>query len=394
MPLTDSFLRTLKPGEKDEKHFDGGGMFLLSRPNGAKYWRLKYRFNGKEKLLALGTYPEVSLKEARERREAARKLLANEIDPSENRKVQKAAREERAVNSFEAIAREWYAKYSPNWAESHAAKLLRRLDRDVFPWLGGRPIAEITPPELLEVLRRIEDRGALETAHRALQTCGQIFRYAVATGRAGRDPSQDLKGALPPTRAEHMAAVTEPADVGALLRMIDGYEGTLTIRCALRLAPLVFVRPGELRQAEWKDFNLEAAEWRYLVSKTRTDHVVPLARQAVAILEEIRPLTGNGRYVFPSLRTDDRPMSDNAILSALRRMGVPKDEMSGHGFRAMARTLLHERLNFPAEVIEHQLAHRVPDALGAAYNRTKFLDDRRRMMQVWADYLDQLRGEQ
>ncbi|RZU46828.1 integrase [Fluviicoccus keumensis] len=392
MPLTDSFLRTLKPAEKDEKHFDGGGMFLLSKSNGAKYWRLKYRFGGKEKLLALGTYPEVSLKEAREKREAARKLLANEIDPGENRKIQKAARELRAENSFETIAREWFTKHSPNWAESHADKVLRRLERDVFPWLGGKPIAEITPPVLLDTLRRIEERGALETAHRVLQSCGQIFRYAVVTGRAERDPSQDLKGALPPTRAEHMAAVTEPADVGNLLRMIDGYHGTLVTRCALRLAPLVFVRPGELRQAEWKDIDLEAAEWRYLVSKTKTDHVVPLSRQAIAILEEIRPLTGRGRYVFPSPRSDERPMSDNAILSSLRRMGIAKEEMTGHGFRAMARTLLHERLKFPAEVIEHQLAHKVPDALGAAYNRTKFLDDRRRMMQVWADYLDELRA--
>lgn len=392
MPLTDSFLRTLKPPAKPEKHSDTGGLFILATPNGGKWWRLKYRFGGKEKLLSMGTYPEVGLKAARDRRDDARALLAEGIDPGIERKVQKSARAMRDANSFEAVAREWLAGKMPGWASGHAEKVIARLEQDVFPWVGGRPIAEVTAPELLAMARRIEARGALDTAHRALQNCGQVFRYAVSTGRAERDPVQDLRGALPPARTRNFAAVTEPSEVAGLLRMLDGYHGTLTTRCALQLAPLVFVRPGELRAAEWKDIDLEAGEWRYLVSKTKTDHIVPLSRQAVAILKELHPLTGHARYVFPSPRTDTKPMSDNAILSALRRMNIPKDEMTGHGFRAMARTLLHERLKFPPEIIEHQLAHSVPDALGTAYNRTKFLDDRRTMMQAWADYLDKLKA--
>ena len=392
MPLTDAFLRTLKPPIKPEKHSDAGGLFLLATPTGGKWWRLKYRFGGKEKLLSMGTYPEVSLKAARERRDEARTLLAEGIDPGENRKIQKSAKVSRDANSFEVVAREWLAKNAPTWAESHTSNILRRMERDLFPWIGGRAIAEITAPDLLAVLRRIEARGANETAHRAKENCGQIFRYAIATGRAERDPSQDLRGALAPAKTEHMAAVTDPATVGAMLRMFDDYRGTLVTRCALRLAPLVFVRPGELRAAEWKDIDLEAGEWSFVASKTKTPHIVPLSRQAVAILSELQPLTGHARYVFPSPRTDTRPMSENAILSAMRRMNITKEEMTGHGFRAMARTMLHERLKFPAEVIEHQLAHKVADALGAAYNRTRFLDDRRAMMQAWADYLDRLKA--
>ena len=392
MPLTDSFLRTLKPPAKPEKHSDTGGLFILATPNGGKWWRLKYRFGGKEKLLSMGTYPEVGLKAARDRRDDARALLAEGIDPGIERKMQKSASVERDANSFEVIAREWLAKNAPIWAESHTSNILRRMERDLFPWIGGKAIAEITAPELLAVLRRIEARGANETAHRAKENCGQIFRYAIATGRAERDPSQDLRGALAPAKTEHMAAVTEPAAVGAMLRMFDDYHGTLITRCALRLAPLVFVRPGELRHAEWKDVDLDAGEWSFTASKTKTPHVVPLSRQAVAILRDLHPLTGHARYVFPSPRTDTKPMSDNAILSAMRYMGIPKEDMTGHGFRAMARTLLHERLKFPAEVIEHQLAHKVADALGTAYNRTKFLDDRRAMMQAWSDYLDKLKA--
>ena len=392
MPLTDAFLRTLKPPAKPEKHSDTGGLFILATPNGGKWWRLKYRFGGKEKLLSMGTYPEVGLKAARERRDEARALLAEGIDPGIERKMQKSARVTRDANSFEVIAREWLAKNAPIWAESHTSNILRRMERDLFPWIGGKAIAEITAPELLAVLRRIEERGANETAHRAKENCGQIFRYAIATGRAERDPSQDLRGALAPAKTEHMAAVTEPAAVGAMLRMFDDYHGTLITRCALRLAPLVFVRPGELRHAEWKDVDLDAGEWSFTASKTKTPHVVPLSRQAVAILRDLHPLTGHARYVFPSPRTDTKPMSDNAILSAMRYMGIPKEDMTGHGFRAMARTLLHERLKFPAEVIEHQLAHKVADALGTAYNRTKFLDDRRAMMQAWSDYLDKLKA--
>lgn len=342
MPLTNTAILKAKPGEKPIRLFDGGGLYLEISPAGGKLWRVKYRFNGKEKRLSLGAYPDVSLKDARERRDQARKLLANGIDPSENRKAIKSARLERAANSLEVVAREWFAKYSATWAANHGDRIIRRFERDIFPWIGGRPIAEVTAPELLAVMRRIESRGALETAHRALANCGQVFRYAIATGRAERDLSADLRGALPPVKGKHFAAITEPKRVAKLLRAIDGYQGTLTVNCALRLAPLVFVRPGELRKAEWADIDLDAAEWRYTVTKTDTQHIVPLSTQAVAILRELHALTGNGQYAFPSARSTKRPMSDNAILAALRRMGIGKDEMSGHGFRAMARTILDE----------------------------------------------------
>lgn len=396
MPLTDTAIKNAKYTRADGKPMrvtDEKGLYLELSPAGSKLWRFKYRFDGKEKRLALGAYPEVSLKDAREKRDSARSLIAKAIDPGIERKIQKSARTKHASNSFEAVAREWLAKNASVWSVSHTENILRRLERDIFPWLGDRPAGEITPPELLAVLRRIEARGANETAHRAKENCGQIFRYAIATGRAERDPAQDLRGALSPTKTKHMAAVTEPTAVGAMLRMFDDYRGTLVTRCALRLAPLVFVRPGELRAAEWKDIDLASCEWRYLVSKTKTNHLVPLSRQAVAILRELFPLTGHGRFVFPNPRTDLKPMSENAILAAMRYMGIAKEEMSGHGFRAMARTLLHERLKYPAEVIEHQLAHKVPDALGAAYNRTRFIDDRKRMMQEWADYLDRLKKD-
>ncbi len=359
---------------------------------GGKWWRLKYRFDRIEKSLSLGVYPDVSLRDARERRDEARKLLANEIDPGENRKAKKAAKVERAENSFEVVAREWFAKHSTNWSVNHADRIIRRLERDIFPWIGGKPIADITAPQLLEASRRIEQRGALETAHRALGNCGQVFRYAVATGRAERDPSGDLRGALPSPKGKHFASVTEPTQVAEVLRALDGYEGTLTVRCALRLAPLVFVRPGELRHAQWADIDLDAAEWRYTVTKTDTQHIVPLSSQAVEILRELCPLTGRWRYVFPSARSTARPMSDNAILAAMRRMGISKEEMSGHGFRAMARTILDEVLGFRPDYIEHQLAHAVRDPNGRAYNRTAHLPERRKMMQDWADYLDKLKA--
>ncbi len=393
MPLSDTAIRNAKPGDKAKKMFDGGGLYLEISPKGGKWWRLKYRFDGKEKRLSLGVYPDVSLKDARDRRDEARKLLANEIDPSENRKAKKAAKVERASNSFEVVAREWFAKHEPNWSANHANRIIRRLERDIFPWIGGKAIADITAPQLLSAVQRIEQRGALETAHRALGNCGQVFRYAVATGRAERDPTGDLKGALPPVKGTHFAAVTAPKKVGGVLRAIDAYEGTLIVRCALRLAPLVFVRPGELRHAEWADIDLAAAEWRYTVSKTDTQHIVPLSRQVVEILQELHPLTGRGRYVFPSARNPkgDKPMSDNAILAAMRRMGIEKDEMSGHGFRAMARTILDEVLGFRPDYIEHQLAHAVRDPNGRAYNRTAHLPERRKMMQDWADYLDKLK---
>ena len=392
MPLTDTAIRTAKPTEKARKLFDGGGLYLELSPAGGKWWRLKYRFEGKEKRLSLGVYPDVPLKAARDRRDDTRKLLASGIDPSANRKATKAARVERDANSFEVVAREWFGKYSAAWAEHHADRILRRFERDVFPWIGGRPVAEITSPELLTVVHKIEARGALETAHRALGNCGQVFRYAVATGRAQRNPSGDLRGALPPVKGEHFAAITDPKRTGELLRMIDGYQGTFPVNCALRLAPLFFVRPGELRSAKWADVDLEAAEWRFFVTKTKTEHIVPLATQAVAILRELHALTGSSRYVFPGARSWERPMSDNAINVALRCMGVPKDEMSGHGFRAMARTILDEVMNVRPDLIEHQLAHAVRDPNGRAYNRTAHLPERRKMMQQWADYLDKLKA--
>lgn len=392
MALTDVVVRNAKPSGKTFKLFDERGLYLEVSPNGGKWWRLKYRFGGKEKRLALGVYPDVKLKDARDRRDAARTLLANGTDPSENRKAQKSARTDSAANSFEVVAREWLAKYSAIWAENHGDRIVRRFERDIFPWIGGRPIAEITAPEILTAVRRIESRGALETAHRALSNCGQVFRYGIATGRAVHDPSGDLRGALPPVKPTHLAATTDPKQVAAILRAMDGYEGTLTVSCALRLAPLVFVRPGELRKAEWADVDLDEAEWRYTVTKTKTPHIVPLSRQAVEILRELHPLTGRGRYVFPSARSISRPMSDNAILAAMRRSGIDKDEMTGHGFRAVARTILDEVLGVRPDYIEHQLAHAVRDPNGRAYNRTAHLPERRKMMQQWADYLDKLKA--
>ena len=392
MSLTDTAIRATKPHKAPIKLSDGKGLYLLVTPAGGKWWRLDYRFAGKRKTLSMGVYPDVSLKDARDRRDAARKLLADGTDPGENRKAQKSARSDQAANSFEVISREWYAKHAPNWVAQHGDRIIRRFERDIFPWVGAQPITEVTAPDLLAVIRRIENRGALETAHRALANCGQVFRYAVATGRCDRDPSGDLRGALPPVKGEHFAATTEPTRVAEILRMMDNYEGTLTVSCALRLAPLVFVRPGELRTAEWADINLEAAEWRYIVSKTDTPHIVPLARQALVILNDLEPLTGGGRYVFPSARSSTRPMSDNAILAALRRLGIGKEEMSGHGFRAVARTILDEVLGVRPDYIEHQLAHAVRDPNGRAYNRTAHLPERRKMMQAWADYLDQLKA--
>jgi integrase len=392
--LTDVVVRKTKPQAKQVKLTDERGLHLLVHPNGGKYWRFSYRFDGKQKTLALGVYPDVSLAQARERRDDARKLLADGIDPGIHRKTQKRALVEQATNSFEAVAREWFSKYQPTWAPSHAEKIIRRLEVDIFPWIGARPIGEITAPELLTVLRRIEARGALETAHRAHQNCGQVFRYAVAIGRAVRDPSGDLRGALPPTRVKHYPAITEPTEIGALLRTTWDYQGSFITRCALRLAPLTFVRPGELRNAEWSEIDFDRAEWCIPATrmKTKEPHIVPLAFQAVAILRELHALTGTGRFVFHSPRTASRPLSNNAILSALRRLGYGKDEMTGHGFRAMARTVLDEVLGFRVDIIEHQLAHAVKDPLGRAYNRTKHLDERRRMMQAWADYLDGLRS--
>lgn len=392
MKLTDAMVRKSKPKPTPFKMADGGGLFLLVQPNGSKYWRLAYRFGGKQKLLALGIYPDVPLVLARERREEARKLLAAGVDPSENRKAAKAARLERAENSLEVITREWLASHMKNKAPSHREKVIRRFELYLFPWLGGKPIADITARQVLEAVQRIEKQGKLETAHRALQVCGQVFRYAVQTGRAERDVTADLKGALPPTTAKHMATFTEPKDVAELLRAIDGFKGSFTVQCALKIAPMLFVRPGELRMARWADINLDSGEWRYVVSKTKTDHLVPLPKQAVVLLRELHPFSGYGEYVFQGGHDPKKAMSEAAINAALKRMGYDtKTQITGHGFRAMARTILHERLGMDPHIIEHQLAHKVPDALGMAYNRTKFIEQRKAMMQAWADYLEKLR---
>lgn len=388
--LNDVAIRKAKPQAKPYKLADGRGMYLLVTAAG-KYWRLDYRMDAKRKTLALGRYPDIPLAKARERRDEARRQIADGVDPGTVRKAQKAAAGERRANSFEVIAREWHSKQAPTWATSNSDKIIKLLERDLFPWLGKQPIGDLTATELLATLRRIESRGAIETAHRALQICGKVFRYAIATKRAERDISADLKDALPSEITQHRAAITEPNEIAGLLRAIEGYQGTFVVQCALRLAPLVFVRPGELRQAQWDEMDLDAALWAIPAErmKMKESLLIPLATQAVAILKELHPLTGSGRYVFPSPRTDKRPMSNNGVLSALRRMGYGKDEMSGHGFRAMARTVLDEVLNFRPDIIEQQLAHAVKDPNGRAYNRTKHLEERRRMMQVWADWLDE-----
>ncbi len=393
MPLTDTAIRKLKPADKPVRVFDGGGMYLEVATAGGKWWRLKYRFAGKEKRLSLGTYPDTGLKDARDKRDAARKLLAAGVDPGEHRKAGKAAGAERAANSYEVIAREWHAKQSATWVELHASRIMLRMENDVFPWLGGRPIAEVTAPELLAMLNRIVDRGAVESAHRVLQNCGQVFRYAIATGRTDRNPAADLRGALPPVKQTSHAAITDPLGVGALLRAIEGYAGSVVTRAALVLAPQLFVRPGELRAAEWAEFDLDAAQWNIPAERMKMGepHLVPLPSQSVETLRELYKLTGRGRYVFPGARSPKRPMSNNAVNAALRRMGYDKDTMTGHGFRAMARTILDEVLHVRPDYIEHQLAHAVRDPNGRAYNRTAHLPERRAMMQQWADYLDALK---
>ncbi|MDR3446923.1 integrase arm-type DNA-binding domain-containing protein [Dyella sp.] len=394
MPLTNVAISKAKPTGKTQRLFDGGGMYLEISPAGGKWWRWKYRYGGKEKRLSLGTYPDTGLAEAREKRDAARKLLASGIDPGQQRKATKAAGDERSANSFEVVAREWHAKQSSAWVELHASRIMLRLENDIFPWLGSRPIADISAQEFLATVNRVADRGAVESAHRVLQNCGQVLRYAIRTGRAERNPVADLRGALPPVKPKNLAAITDPSAIGGLLRAIDAYQGTFITKCALRLAPLLFVRPGELRHAEWAEINLVKAEWNIPAEKMkmRQPHLVPLAPQAIAILQELQPLTGDGKYLFPSARSSKRPMSNNAVLSALRRMGFATEEMSGHGFRAMARTVLDEVLHFRPDYIEHQLAHTVKDPNGRAYNRTAHLPERRKMMTAWAEYLDTLKS--
>ena len=385
-----------KPQEKEVKLYDGGGLFLLITPSGGKLWNLKYRFGGKEKKLALGAYPLVSLEAARQRREEAKKLLANGVDPGEMKKVLKATTKDKSVNTFEVVSREWHLKFSSagKWSPSHAADILHRLEKDIFPPLGSRPISEIKPMDLLKVLERIASRGALDTAHRLRHHCGMIFRYAVVTERAERDIAADLKGALPAVKNGHHAAPTTPQRLLPLLRAIDDYEGSFVVKCTLQLLPLVFCRPGELRAAEWTEVDFDKAIWEIPASrmKMKQPHIVPLSKQAIAILESLKSLTGFGKYLFPCQRSTLRCMSDNAYNAALRRMGFSKDEATAHGFRASARTILDEVLHVPVVLIEHQLSHSVRDPLGRAYNRTSHLDERMKMMQQWAAYLDNLKS--
>lgn len=389
--LTPSGVQNAKPQAVAYKMRDGRGLYLLVKPDGARGWRWDYRRPGtaKRNTLSLGPYPEISLKRARERREEARKLLAEGIDPGEARKAEAQA----GADTFEAVAREWFAKFSARWAASHADKVLRRLERDVFPWIGGKPVGMLDAPAVLAVMRRIEGRGAVETAHRALQNCGQVLRYAVATGRANADVTRDLRGSLTPWKGRHFASLTEPAEVGALLRAIGAFTGTYPVMAALKLAPLVFVRPGELRCAEWDEIDLDGAEWNIPAHKMkmREPHLVPLSRQAVAILRDLYPLSGAGRFVFPGARDRRKPLSDMALNAAFKRMGYDGQTFTAHGWRATARTMLDEVLHFRPDYIEHQLAHAVRDANGRAYNRTSYLPERRKMMQAWADYLDALR---
>jgi integrase len=391
-PLSDVQIRNARGKDRPYKLADGGGLYLTVQPHGAKLWRMDYSFGGTRKTLSFGAYPAVSLEQARKRREEAKKLLADDVDPSDVKKAQKATKQERAANSFEVVAREWLERRKDELTPKTSRNQAAFLERDVFPYIGGKPIADISAPDFLSVFRRVEEMGKGYSAHRIRTICSLIMRYAVATSRATSDPTLSLKGALKPVKAIHLAAVTEPKQVAELLRMLWGYKGTFVVACALKIAPYVFVRPGELRHMRWQDIDFDAAEWRYTVTKTKTEHIVPLAHQVVALLKEIQPLTGHGKYVFPSPRTGERPMSDNAVLSAFRRMGIPKDEMTGHGFRAMARTILDEVLGERIDLIEHQLAHAVRDPLGRAYNRTKHLPERKRMMQHWADYLDGLRS--
>lgn len=390
MPLTDMQAKKAAPKDKPYRLSDAAGMYLEVTPGGGKYWRLKYRIAGKEKRLALGVYPEVSLSEAREARDKARKLIAQSIDPSAQRKADKLAGADRAANTFEAVAREWHSKRSPLWSDTYRTNVLARLEQGLFPAIGSRPIAELTAPELLAALRRTEGKGAIETAHRIRRIAGEVMRYGIATGKCERDLSADLKGALAPMVVRHMPAVTDPKPLAELLRAMDAYLGGAVVRCALRLAPLVFVRPGELRAARWADIDLDAGVWSYTISKTKTPHIVPLCTQAVAMLRELLPVSGHSEYVFPSPR-GGRCMSENALRAALIALGYGETQ-TAHGFRAIARTLLDEELQFPPYIIEQQLGHAVRDTQGRAYNRTAHIARRREMMQAWADYLDKLKA--
>ncbi len=397
MALKEIQVKAAKPKDKDYKLTDGEGLFLLVTTRGGKRWRLKYRFGGKEKLLAFGTYPDISLTEARDMRHEARNKLAHGIDPGEVKKAAKAADKEAHATSFESIGREWHKHMieKKEWSKEHSATILSRLEKDIFPWIGSTPIREVSAKEIKGILDRVRGRGVIETARRDLTIMGQVYRYAIMTDRAEYDISAGFRSYLPATgkTRKHMASITNPKELAPLLRAIDGYQGGLAARCALQLLPLLFVRPGELRNMEWAEIDFEAAEWNIPASKMKMKqpHLVPLSHQALEILSEIKPLTGHGKYVFPSTRSFFRCMSDNTVNAAFRRMGFDGQTITGHGFRATARTILDEVLGFRVDFIEHQLAHAVKDPNGRAYNRTAHLAERRKMMQVWADYLQGLK---
>jgi integrase len=400
--LTDVAIKrlTIPEGKSIYRVRDSQGLFFELVAGQSSRWRLRYSFGGREKLLSLGTYPEVGLKQAREGRDRARAMLADGKDPAEDRRAKKRAALQPKGRTFEEVALEWHEQRASTLADGHAARVLQLFERDVFPLMGSRPVGAISPPELLAVLRVIQARDAVDTAHRARGHCGQVFRYAIATGRAERDPSADLSGALPPVAGSHFAAQLDPDKLGEILLSIDAYQDrTGIVGPAMQLGPLVFVRPGELRAAKWEDLDLEAATLALTISKTkriedRRQLVVPLSTQAVAIVRGMVDVTkGRSPYVFPSFVSRDRPMSEAAVLAAYRKMGIGPTEMTGHGWRAVARTILDETLHFRVEIIEAELGHRVRDPNGRAYNRTSFLDDRRVMMQAWADYLDGLRAK-
>lgn len=401
--LTDPACKNAKcpEGKARIRLADSGGLYLEVAPNGSKRWFWKYYFDGKEKRLALGSYPAVPLKAARLTRDEARQLQQSGTDPAQQRQLDRLQRKTKAAVTFEAVARELHAIKAPTWSEQYGARWLERMEKDLFPRIGSLPLSDITAPLLLEVLRKVEARGAKETAHTLRQTAGQVFRYGVATGRCDRNPAPDLQGTLQPVVVRHMPALLKPEDVGGLMRAIYAYEGQPTTRAALILSALLFQRPGNVRAMEWGELDMDRAMWEIPSAKMKRTkqakasgrpHFVPLARQAVETLKEIHPLTGHGRYVFPGLHSRERPMSENTVNTALRRMGYSGDEMTAHGFRSMARTILVERTHIAADVIEAQLAHGKSGPLGAAYDRAEFMQQRREMMQVWADYLDQLRA--
>jgi len=412
---SDLALRSIKPGDPRRRISDGDGLFLLLAVDGGLHgWRFDYMFGGKRKMLSFGTYPDTSLALARRKADEARRLLAEGINPSDQRKAVKvaAAKDREAekrdakglppANSFEAVGREWYDVKKSGWAPKYAEKIIARLENDIFPWIGRVPVNAVSPPQLLEVLRRIESRGVIETAHRALDNCSQVFRYAVAIGKTTQNPARDLKDALRRPTPKHFPAITDPTRFGQLLRTCDGYAATHVVRAALKLAPMLLLRPGELRFGEWREVDLDAALWTVPAARMKREqrekvhgapHLVPLPRQAVKVLRELHSLTGQGKLMFRGERHHDRPMSDNTINAALRAMGFAADEVTGHGFRATARTMLQERLGFSPDVIEAQLAHAVRDSLGRAYNRTEFIEQRREMLQTWADFLDELRTD-